>query len=195
MIAIVLALVQIDALVEQLGDADIAVRECAVVELKKCGRAALAKLESVATSDLEVQWRLREVIAYVRRLQTSRSVLVRFTVDESGKCTRTVEAAEREGPRNRIVREGVVGGAESFACVVDTGAPVEWHPEQYDGWRAVVLRDLERPIDTDVPAVYHLLARADGFAFAVGRLESLRTNDPLVTRVIGKAIERQRRNE
>jgi len=186
---------EIDDLIAQLGDPDIAVRDRAVVALKKCGRAALPKLEAVATADLEVLWRGREVIAHLKRLQSSRGVLVRWRVDESGACARTVEAADAAGPRNRIEREGVVGGAESFSCVVDTGAPVEWHPDEYDGWRAVLLRDLDGPVDTDVPAVYHLLARANGFAFAVEKLASLRTNDPLVAGVIRKAIERQRRSE
>jgi hypothetical protein len=185
----------IDEWIEQLGDTDIAVRDRAVAALKRCGRAALPKLEAVSTDDQEVQWRLRAVIAHLRCLRSSRAVLVRFCVDESGKCARTVEACDAAGPRNQIVREGVIGDAESFACVIDTGAPVEWHPDEYDGWRDVVLRDLDRPVDTDVPAVYHLLARVDGFAFALPKLESIRTGDPLVARVVGKAIERQRRKQ
>lgn len=199
MIVIVLAAVlQIDALVEQLGAEDIDARERAVAALKKCGRAALPKLEALVTDDVEVRERLRGVIAWLRRLTTSEGIVVEFTVDGAGGMARTMAAMDPKRwrrARNRIERRRFESGEESYLCFVDAGRPIEWHPEEYDGWREVVLRDLARPVDADVPAVYHLLVRGGGFAFALEKLESLRGRDPLLDPVIERAIERQRRKE
>ena len=100
-----------------------------------------------------------------------------------------------EDPPNRLVRISSGRGGAVFACRIERDQPFEFHPVEFAGWREIVLRDLDGPLETDVPDVYHLLARARGFGFALEKLKSLKTDDPVMKRVIQRAIEKQRSPE
>lgn len=207
-----LAADEVGELIRDLGSEEYQTRERSTAALIEKGEAVVERLRAVETRDPEVQWRVRHIVAEIDATKHAELLVsvvsvadrawevrhytpregaidigpVRWTVKDGG-LWRNFERLVEE----RIVSLGTHGGRESFVLARRN---VRFREGELGVWRPVVAAELERPPSTDVPAVFHLLARAPAFPETRSALEKLEREspDPLVRSLCARAREGQR---
>jgi len=203
---------EIDELVRALADDDWQVREEASERLTARGVRARERLERLAPSDPEVQWRLREILKSLQSARSSKFVLCVLGLDERGNPARVHHETDESLfgsagfhgrlpiggraaiPFDTVVRLGTFEGMSTYA-VARRG--VDWF-EKSPGEALRLFADplreaVEAEIDLEGPPAFQMLQEVRGMTALVKPLarRALGSRDPFVRRLCVRALERQ----